>query len=89
MQQSKALKQTALKSHQRHPNDTASPEVQVALITYRLKYLNDHFSQNPKDHHSKTGLLKLVGKRRRLLDYLKKRNFENYKKLITSLQIRK
>ena len=89
MPQSKALKQETLKKFQRHPGDTASPEVQVALLTYRLQYLQGHFSEHKKDHHSKTGLLKMVGRRRKLLDYLKRRDFSGYKNLIEALGIRK
>ena len=72
-----------------HPRDTASPQAQIALITYRLQYLKDHFNKNPKDHHSKMGLLKLVGKRKRLIAYLKSKDFGAYKKLIGELNIRK
>ena len=89
MAQVKAIKEKTVKEYQRHGQDTASPEVQVALITHRLKYLNDHFSKHPKDHHSKTGLLKLVGKRRRLLNYFKKRDYDGYRQLISQLGIRK
>ena len=74
---------------QQHPKDTASAQVQVALLTYRLKYLNDHFSINKKDHHSRNGLLKLVGKRRALLKYLKKTDASSHAKLIAELGIRK
>lgn len=89
MPASAVLKQETLKKFQRHPKDTASPEVQVALLTYRLEYLKDHFAQHGSDHHSKTGLLKMVGRRRKLLDYLKKRNYSGYRTLITELGIRK
>ncbi|MCY4380164.1 MAG: 30S ribosomal protein S15 [Proteobacteria bacterium] len=82
-------KQNSLRDGQLHPSDTASPEAQITLITYRLKYLNHHFTQHPKDFHSRMGLLKLVGRRKRLLNYLKKKNFNNYKTLITKLGIRK
>ncbi|TWW09511.1 30S ribosomal protein S15 [Planctomyces bekefii] len=78
-----------LKKYGRHERDTGSPESQVALLTARLNYLNDHFKSNSKDHHSRTGLMKLVGQRRRLLDYLHKTNAEAYRKLITDLGIRK
>ncbi len=78
-----------LAKHSRTPKDTGSPEAQVALITARLTYLNDHFKKNEKDHHSRTGLMKLVGQRRRLLDYLQRSNSASYKKLITELGIRK
>jgi small subunit ribosomal protein S15 len=69
--------------------DTASPQVQIALLSARLDYLKDHFTKNPKDHHSRTGLLKIVGRRRRLLDYLKRNDEPTYKSLIVTLGIRK
>ena len=69
--------------------DTASPQVQIALLTERLNYLNTHFKAHKKDHHSRSGLMKLVGRRRRLLDYLKAKSPESYKTLITDLGIRK
>ncbi|HWO42447.1 MAG TPA: 30S ribosomal protein S15 [Candidatus Eisenbacteria bacterium] len=72
-----------------HPTDTGSPEVQVALLSQRIDYLTEHFKTHVKDHHSRRGLLKLVGQRRRLLDYLKKRDFERYQNLIQRLGIRK
>ena len=68
-----------------HDSDTASPEVQVALLTHRINYLTDHFRTFAKDHHSRRGLLKLVGRRRRLLDYLKGRDVDRYRTLITAL----
>ena len=73
----------------RKPGDTASPQVQIALLTKRLEQLNEHFKSNKKDHHSRLGLLKLVGKRRRLLSYLKKKDGSGYKELIQELGIRK
>jgi small subunit ribosomal protein S15 len=72
-----------------HKTDTGSPEVQVALLSKRIDYLTEHFKIHVKDHHSRRGLLKLVGQRRRLLDYLKKRDFERYQSLIQRLGIRK
>ena len=72
-----------------HESDTGSPEVQIALLTERINYLTEHFKTHVKDHHSRRGLLKLVGQRRRLLDYLKHRNQDSYRKLIASLGIRK
>ena len=69
--------------------DSGSPEVQVALITARLDYLQKHFENHKKDHHSRRGLLKLVGRRRRLLDYVKSRNVQRYRDLIEKLGIRK
>jgi small subunit ribosomal protein S15 len=72
-----------------HQGDTGSPEVQVALLSERINYLTDHFKTHAKDHHSRRGLLRLVGQRRRLLDYLKRKNLERYRTLIGSLGIRK
>lgn len=69
--------------------DTGSPEVQIALLSNRIKYLTDHFRVHKKDHHSRRGLLKLVGQRRRLLNYLKKRDVEKYRNVIKELGIRK
>jgi small subunit ribosomal protein S15 len=76
-------------TYRQHPTDTGSPEVQVALLTDRIGYLTEHFKVHRKDHHSRRGLLKLVGQRRRLLDYLKKRDFKRYKTVIERLGIRK
>ena len=72
-----------------HDKDTGSPEVQVALITERINYLTEHFKTHKKDHHSRRGLLKLVGQRRRLLDYLRTIDQARYKALIEQLGIRK
>jgi small subunit ribosomal protein S15 len=72
-----------------HESDTGSPEVQVAILTERINSLGDHFQAHKKDHHSRRGLLKMVGQRRRLLDYLKAKNADRYKKLIDELGIRK
>lgn len=72
-----------------HDKDSGSAEVQVALITSRLNYLQDHFKTHSKDHHSRRGLLKLVGRRRRLLDYIKKNDVQKYRELIGELGIRK
>ncbi len=72
-----------------HPTDTGSPEVQIALLTERINYLTEHFKTHVKDHHSRRGLLKLVSQRRHLLDYLKKKEFERYRKIIQRLGIRK
>jgi len=69
--------------------DSGSVRVQVALITHRLNYLLDHFKTNPKDHHSRRGLLKMVGRRKRLLEYLKKNNLQGYRDLIAELGLRK
>jgi small subunit ribosomal protein S15 len=70
-------------------NDTGSAEVQIALLSNRIKYLTDHFKVHKKDHHSRRGLLKLVGQRRRLINYLKKRDVEKYRHIIKELGIRK
>ena len=78
-----------VKEHQIHEKDTASPQVQVALMTARLNYLNQHFKENKKDNHSRRGLMKLVGKRRSLLNYLHTNDNEAYKKLIAKLGIRR
>lgn len=72
-----------------HPTDTGSPEVQIALLSERIKYLTEHFKIHKKDHHSRRGLLKLVGQRKRLLSYLKKKDAERYKNLIQELGLRK
>ena len=72
-----------------HDKDTGSSEVQIALLTTRIKYLTEHFQTHKKDHHSRRGLLKLVGQRRRLLNYLKKKDAEKYRILIKDLGIRK
>ena len=74
---------------QLHEKDTGSPEVQVALLTHRITYLTEHFKVHKKDHHSRRGLLKLVGRRRRLLDYLKTKDSESYRQTIDRLGIRK
>ena len=76
-------------SYQAHDSDTGSPEVQVALLSERITYLTEHFKIHTKDHHSRRGLLKLVGQRRRLLDYLKRKDSERYAELIRRLGIRK
>jgi small subunit ribosomal protein S15 len=78
-----------VQSYRQHATDTGSPEVQIALLTNRIGYLTGHFKTHRKDHHSRRGLLKLVGQRRRLLDYLKKRDFPRYKSVIERLGIRK
>jgi small subunit ribosomal protein S15 len=76
-------------AHQRAAGDTGSPEVQVALLTARINGLTDHFKAHTKDHHSRRGLLKMVSKRRKLLDYLKGRNPDSYRQLIEKLGLRK
>jgi len=82
-------KQDIVGKFKTHEKDTGSPEVQVALLTERIVYLTEHFKTHKKDHHSRRGLLKLVGQRRRLLDYLKGKDSGRYKKLIDGLGIRK
>jgi len=72
-----------------HEKDTGSPEVQIALLSARIEYLTGHFKVHKKDHHSRRGLLKLVGQRRRLLDYLKKTDVERYRSIIQRLGLRK
>ena len=76
-------------SFRKHDADTGSPEVQVALLSERISYLTEHFKSHAKDHHSRRGLLKLVGQRRRLLDYLKRKDTDRYAELIKRLGIRK
>jgi small subunit ribosomal protein S15 len=78
-----------VQAYRQHGTDTGSPEVQIALLTDRIGYLTGHFKVHQKDHHSRRGLLKLVGQRRRLLDYLKGREFQRYKSVIERLGIRK
>jgi small subunit ribosomal protein S15 len=82
-------KQSVITGFRTHEKDTGSPEVQVALLSQRITYLTDHFKTHKKDHHSRRGLLKLVGQRRRLLDYLKKKDVERYRKIVASLSLRK
>jgi small subunit ribosomal protein S15 len=84
-----AQKAQIVTDYQRAKSDTGSPEVQVALITARINYLTEHFKVNVKDHHSRRGLLRLVSRRRKLLDYLKGKNDESYRALIQRLAIRK
>jgi len=82
-------KAKVIAAHQRATGDTGSPEVQIALLTARINGLNDHFKVNVKDHHSRRGLLRMVSRRRKLLDYLKTRNTETYRELIDKLGLRK
>jgi small subunit ribosomal protein S15 len=86
---SKDKKTTVINEFARTPGDTGSPEVQVAVLTERIKELTEHLKENPKDHHSRRGLLKMVGKRRNLLGYLKKVDIERYRSLIERLGLRK
>lgn len=85
----KEKKQEIIEKYGRTPNDTGSPEVQVALLTERIAELTEHLRFNKKDHHSRRGLLKMVGQRRGLLEYLKKKDVERYRELIASLGLRK
>ena len=89
MAQTKARKEEIVAQYRRGDSDTGSPEVQVSLLTDRINYLTEHFKGNKKDHQSRRGLLKLVGQRRRLLDYLKREDAERYRTLIQRLSIRK
>ena len=84
-----AEKAKLVQSHQRQAGDTGSPEVQVALLTARINGLTDHFKSHVKDHHSRRGLLKMVSQRRKMLDYLKRTDTDNYRKLIEQLGLRK
>jgi len=82
-------KQEIIKAFQVHENDTGSPEVQIAILTDRINYLNEHLKANKKDHHSRRGLLKMVGQRRSLLDYLKNNDFDRYRNIVTRLGLRR
>jgi len=86
---SKEKKAEIIKAYGRTPEDTGSPEVQVAILTERINQLTEHLKANDKDHHSRRGLLKMVGQRRGLLDYYKSTNLEGYRSLIERLGIRK
>ena len=86
---SKELKTENINTYGRQPGDTGSPEVQIAVLTQRIKELTEHVKKNPKDHHSGRGLFKMVGQRRGLLDYLKRTDIEKYRALIEKLGIRK
>jgi small subunit ribosomal protein S15 len=82
-------KQTIIQEYKLHDSDTGSPEVQIALLTERIDYLTNHFKAHKKDHHSRRGLLKMVSRRRRLLDYIRKKDEDRYQTLIKRLGIRK
>ncbi len=82
-------KQEIIKEYARHEGDTGSPEVQIALLTERINNLNEHLSNNKKDHHSRHGLLQMVGRRRGMLDYLYSTDIERYRELIAKLGLRK
>ncbi|MHB1049769.1 MAG: 30S ribosomal protein S15 [Bacteroidota bacterium] len=85
----KEQKQELIKKYGKNPNDAGNPEVQIAILTANINSLSEHFGAHKKDHHSRVGLLKMVGKRRRLLDYLMEKNIDRYRKIITELEIRK
>jgi small subunit ribosomal protein S15 len=82
-------RQEIIAQYKLHEKDTGSPEVQIALLSARIEYLTEHFKIHKKDHHSRRGLLKLVGQRRRLLDYVKKKDVERYRAVISRLGLRK
>ena len=82
-------KNEIMEEYAMHKGDTGSPEVQIALLTERINHLTEHSKQNPKDHHSNRGLLKMVGQRRNLLKYLQKKDVERYRALIAKLGLRK
>ncbi len=84
-----AFEKTAvIEKHRQHESDTGSTQVQVAVLTERINYLTEHFRAHHKDHHGRRGLLKMVGKRRRLLDYLKRTNVEEYRRIVADLGLR-
>ena len=89
MAQSAVKKSEIIEKFKVHPTDTGSSEVQIALLTDRIKYLTEHFKEHKKDHHSRQGLLKLVGQRRSLLDYLKKKDVNKYRNILKELGLRK
>lgn len=78
-----------IQTHRLHETDTGSPEVQIALLSQRIEYLTEHFKVHKKDHHSRRGLLKLVSQRRRLLNYLKKKDIERYRNIVATLGLRR
>jgi len=82
-------KTALIQDYRTHDSDTGSPEVQIALLTRRIEHLTDHFKVHAKDHHSRQGLLKMVGKRRRLLDYLRRKDPARYQEVISRLGLRK
>ena len=82
-------KLAVIKEYATHEGDTGSPEVQVAILTSRITYLTEHLKEHQKDHHSRRGLLKLVGQRRNMLDYLRRKDIERYRSLIERLGLRK
>jgi small subunit ribosomal protein S15 len=89
MSLTKEAKLEVVEKHGRSPQDTGSPQVQIALLTRRINDLTEHLRQHPKDHYSRRGLLKLVGRRRRFLDYLQRKDIEGYRALIKELGLRR
>ncbi len=85
----KEVKQNIINAYKTHESDTGSPEVQIALLTERINHLNEHLKIHKKDHHSRRGLLMMVGKRRSLLSYLMKQDIERYRSIIAKLNLRK
>ncbi len=85
----KEVKQNIIESYRTHENDTGSPEVQIAILTNRINNLTEHLKSNHKDHHSRRGLLKMVGHRRNLLNYLQKKDINRYREIIEKLGLRK
>jgi small subunit ribosomal protein S15 len=81
-------KAPTITKYKTHETDTGSPQVQIAVLTERINYLRSHFEKNPKDHHGRRGLLKMVGRRKRLLEYLRGSNVEGYRKVIADLGLR-
>lgn len=84
-----AIKQEIIEKYRVHETDTGSPEVQIAVLTHQISHLTEHLKKNKKDFHSQRGLLKMVGRRRALLNYLKSRDIDRYRKIITSLGLRR
>ena len=82
-------KQTLIKEFQLHETDTGSPEVQIAILTNKITYLTEHLRNHPKDHHTRRGMMKIVGQRRSLLNYVKSKDIERYRKIINVLGIRR
>jgi len=89
MVMSKEYKTEVIEKNRRHESDTGSPEVQIAILTERINYLNEHLKIHTKDHHSRRGLLMMVGSRRRLLNYIRSRDYERYKKILEDNGIRR
>lgn len=89
MSEAKQMKASVIGEFRTHDTDTGSPEVQIAILTHRIRELTEHFKVHAKDHHSRRGLLQLVSRRRRLLDYVKRQSLERYRVLIERLGIRK